>query len=139
MNIIYEGQNKPEQLHYGDAGYDLKSAIDISIAPNKRVLVSTETIIDIPFGYVGYIMSRSGLSHKHGITVLNAPGVIDSGYKGELKVLLYNFGEETFNVKKGDRIAQFILQEITTCNFINGVISNKNTERNNKGFGSTGI
>lgn len=141
INIVFEGKNKPEQQHNGDAGYDLKSSVDIIVESNKRVLVPTDIRIDIPFGYVGYIMTRSGLAFKNGIVVLNAPGVVDSGYKGELKVLLHNFSEDNFIIKQGDRIAQLVIQEIKTCNFIKGEVysTNNQSERNDKGFGSTGV
>lgn len=137
IKINFEGENCPSQQHVGDAGYDLKSISDYKIKSFERILISTGLHIQIPFGYVGYIMSRSGLASKNGIVVLNSPGVIDYGYSGEVKVLLMNFGSEDFEIKKGDRIAQLIISKLPDVIFSKGVVISENYRKNN-GFGSSG-
>ena len=111
MTIEIKG-NLPKRQHEYDAGADLVAAEDWEIGPGSRALVPTGTHLNLPEGTVGYITPRSGLASKHGITVLNAPGTIDSGYTGEIKVLLINHGDETFFVNEGDRIAQLVVQPV---------------------------
>lgn len=122
------------------AGMDLVAVIseEIIIMPGERELIPTGITIALPDGYEAQIRPRSGLAHKHGITVLNSPGTIDADYRGEIKVLLVNLGQEKFVVKSGDRIAQMIVSEYT-CVSWNIVNKLPQTERGSNGFGSTGI
>ena len=123
----------------GDAGVDLRSAVDITLQPGgHRALVPTGIKIAIPHGYAGFVQPRSGLALKHGITCLNTPGLIDSGYRGELKVLLINTDpSEDFVVTRGERIAQLVIQAVVTPEFVE-VESLSDTERGEGGFGHSG-
>lgn len=122
----------------GDAGYDLRAAIDIVLEPGDRALVPTGVRIAIPNGYVGLVHPRSGLAVKNGITVLNAPGTIDSGYRGEIMVPLINHSREQFSISRGDRIAQIIFQAFEQVRFI-AVAELPGSQRGSQGFGSTGV
>ena len=122
----------------GDAGYDLRSAVDINIEVGHRALISTGVSIALPAGYVALVHPRSGLAAKHGVTVLNAPVTVDAGYRGEIAVTLINHGHETFEVKRGDRIAQIIFQKFETVNFLS-VAELPGSQRGSAGFGSTGV
>ncbi|MGH7333169.1 MAG: dUTP diphosphatase, partial [Candidatus Rokuibacteriota bacterium] len=95
----------PRHAHPDDAGLDLYAARPVSVAPGGRVLVETGVAVAVPPGWAGFVLPRSGLALDHGLTVLNAPGLIDSGYRGEIKVLLINHGEQAAAVSRGDRIA----------------------------------
>lgn len=129
----------PQAQNRGDAGYDLRSAQDISIAPGERAIVPTGIAIAIPIGYGGFVQPRSGLAAKNGISVLNSPGLIDSGYRDELKVILINTDRnETFEIKRGDRIAQLVIQKYETVQW-NVVEDLEDSERGTGGFGSTGV
>ena len=122
------------------SGVDLVSAEDADtvIEPGKIKLISTGIKIMIPEGYEGQIRPRSGLALKHGITVLNTPGTIDSDYRGIVRVILINLGEEDFNIQRGDRIAQLVIQKIFFPNFKIVETLNK-TKRGEGGFGHSGI
>ncbi|MBU6144270.1 MAG: dUTP diphosphatase [Acidobacteria bacterium] len=122
----------------GDAGYDLRAAVDIVLEPGDRALVPTGVRIAIPNGYVGLVHPRSGLAVKNGITVLNAPGTIDSGYRGEIMVPLINHSREQFSISRGDRIAQIIFQAYEQVRFI-AVAELPGSQRGSQGFGSTGV
>jgi dUTP pyrophosphatase len=129
----------PTYATNGDAGADLISSIDVDIPAGNRALVPTGLSLAIPEGYVGLVCSRSGLAWKHGVTVLNAPGVIDSGYRGEVKVILLNpHASQSFSIKKGDRIAQLLIQKVEQADFIE-VENLDSTDRGQGGFGSTGV
>ena len=119
------------------AGFDLHSVNDVIIKPNERKLIGTGLAFDIPKGYEIQIRPRSGLAYKHGITVLNTPGTIDSDYRGEIKVLLINHSDEEFEIKVGERIAQAVIQEVIQATF-EEVDELNDTDRGEKGFGSTG-
>ena len=122
------------------AGADLKAAIEdeFLLESGKRALISTGLKMEIPVGYEAQVRPRSGLAIKHGVTVLNTPGTIDSDYRGEVKVILINLGENDFSIKPGDRIAQMIFAPVTTAEFvIEGEL--EASERDSGGFGSTGI
>ena len=121
------------------SGVDLFSAEnhELLIKPNEVKLVSTGIKIDIPEGYEGQVRPRSGLAVKHGITVLNSPGTIDSDYRGIIKVILINLGEKIFSIQRGDRIAQLVIQKIFFPNF-KVVQSLNNTKRGEGGFGHSG-
>lgn len=140
MSVLIEvvGQNVPKYATAGDAGADLISAEDVRIAAHQRVLVKTGVKIAIPEGYVGLVHPRSGLALKHGITVLNAPGTIDAGYRGEVGVILLNTGSVDFEVKAGDRIAQLVIQKVEIAEF-KIVDALTESDRGEGGFGSTGI
>lgn len=129
----------PQYAHYTDAGADLYSNETVSIYPGERHAVRTGVAIDIPYGYVGLIHSRSGLAANQGVMVLNAPGTIDPGYQGEIKVILYNSDPYLpVEIKKGDRIAQLVLQKFETMTFEIVDDFTSTTERGTGGFGSTG-
>jgi dUTP pyrophosphatase len=119
------------------AGFDLHSIEDVVIAPKERKLIATGLAFDIPAGYEIQIRPRSGLAYKHGITVLNTPGTIDSDYRGEIKVLLINHSDEEFEIKVGERIAQALIKEVIQAKF-EEVEELSETKRGEKGFGSTG-
>lgn len=125
----------PNYAHPDDAGFDLYSVEAIEISPMSRVQVATGIALEIPIGYVGLVWDKSGLSHKHGLKTLG--GVIDSGYRGEVKVGLINLGSETYLLEKGHKIAQMIIQQQESCEIIE-VSELSETSRGDKGFGSTG-
>lgn len=127
----------PTYAHVGDAGMDLYADEDIMLGNETWNLVSTGVAMSIPEGYVGLIHPRSGLAAKHGITVLNAPGTIDAGYRGEIKVILLNGTDKDFVVRRGDRIAQLVVQEFVHGDIVE-VSTLDDTERSTNGFGSTG-
>jgi len=133
--LVNEGGTLPTKGTPGSAGYDLRSAVDFKIAPGKQLLISTELQMIIPLGYVGFIKSRSGLGLKSSIEA--KIGVIDSDYRGEVKVLLYNYGDSTFTGKKGDKIAQLVVLQCMTSQPVS-VVSLSSTVRGAGGFGSTG-
>jgi len=129
----------PTYAQKGDAGADLYSISDLVLAPGERALVKTGIAIALPDGYVGLVHPRSGLGLKNGISVINTPGTIDSGYRGEIGVVLINHDlTNNFQVKKGDRIAQLLIQKVETANF---KIVNElpDSERSAGGYGSTGV
>jgi len=119
------------------AGFDLHSIEDVIIKTGERRLISTGLAFEMEKGYEVQIRPRSGLAYKYGITVLNSPGTIDSDYRGEIKVLLINLGEEEFEIKKGDRIAQAVVAPVIQAEIVE-VDELSNTIRGVKGFGSTG-
>lgn len=128
----------PELGSSGSAGYDLRSNQDGYLGVGDRAVVPTGLAVQIPVGYAGFIQPRSGLAAKHGITVLNTPGLIDSDYRGELKVILYNASKyEYYEVKKGDKIAQLVIQKVETPGIFE-VDELDATVRGEGGFGSTG-
>lgn len=103
----------PTRAHPGDAGWDLYAAHEALLAPGERGLVGTGIAIALPAGYAAFVLPRSGLAHRHGVTTLNAPGTIDAGYRGEIKVNLVNHDRESsFRIARGDRIAQLVVQAI---------------------------
>ena len=124
----------------GSAGADVCAFLDSPIVLKKgdRALISTGLSFEIPSGYEIQVRPRSGLALKNGVTVLNSPGTIDSDYRGELKIILANFGQDDFTVNSGDRIAQIVISTVTTANFIS-VNSISETLRGAGGFGSTGV
>jgi dUTP pyrophosphatase len=128
----------PAQAHEGDAGYDLHAAEEVTIDPGERASVGTGIAVAIPKGQAGLVVPRSGLAARHGISVVNAPGLIDSGYRGELRVLLLNTDRaEPFAIEPGDRIAQLVLVAVETPQ-LEEVEELDATVRGAGGFGSTG-
>ena len=140
MKILFtldDGATAPTRAHSTDAGLDLYSLQSATIPPGGRELVGTGVHVSIPPGYVGMICPRSGLAHKQGLTVLNAPGIIDAGYTGEIKVNLHNTGDEVYWAETGTRIAQLVITPIPDAHLAQ-VDSLDATERGDSGHGSTG-
>ncbi len=138
INIVNKSENPlPCYAKEGDAGMDICAAEDKHISPFNWTTISTGLYLEIPEGYEVQIRSRSGLAAKHGIQVLNSPGTIDSGYRGEIKVILKNNDHIRYNVKKGDRIAQMVVAPITTAT-LKEVAELSDSERGEGGLGSTG-
>jgi len=127
----------PSYAHPGDAGMDVRSVEDAVIEPGGRRLVRTGLVMMLPEGYEAQVRPRSGLALKNGITVLNTPGTIDSGYRGEVGVVLANFGAEPFRVEKGAKIAQVVVAPCLRAE-IEESFETDSTERGSGGFGSTG-
>lgn len=139
FKLLHELAQAPKYAHDGDAGADLVCIEDVLLKPGERLLVPTGVAIALPEGYVGLVHPRSGLAAKHGIGIVNTPGTIDSGYRGELKICLINLDQsETVALPAGSRIAQLVIQQVTTANFVQ-VNDLDNTERSDNGFGSSGI
>lgn len=129
----------PEYAHDGDAGCDLFSAVDAVFEPGERALIPTGIAVSIPKGYGGFVQPRSGLAIKHGISLVNTPGLIDSAYRGEIKVIVINTDrKEPFHIKRGDKIAQFVIQKVEEVSF-EEVDELDETVRGDGGFGSTGV
>ena len=128
----------PAYAHPGDAGMDVRSVEDVEIAPGARTLVHTGLVMLLPPGYEAQVRPRSGLALKHGVTVLNTPGTIDSGYRGEIGVILANFGDKDFPVAKGDKVAQLVFAPVVQPE-IEETDTIDETDRGAGGFGSTGI
>lgn len=129
----------PSYAHEGDAGVDLRSTIDLVIAPGERALVPTGIAVAIPEGFVGLVHPRSGLAIKHGISMVNTPGTIDAGYRGELQVILINHDpKEEFAIARFDRIAQLVIQRVERVEF-HAVEELPDSLRGESGFGSSGI
>ena len=133
----------PERKNCGDAGRDIRSNEDISIAGFAWGVVSTGLYVVIPYGYEGQVRSRSGLAAKNGIAVLNSPGTIDSGYRGEIKVILKNNSRWAFEIKKGDRIAQLVIKPVIEAQWVSinedEHAAESDTEDRGGGLGSTGV
>ncbi|MCM3510270.1 MULTISPECIES: dUTP diphosphatase [Rothia] len=129
----------PAYAKEGDAGADLRARIPVTLAPGERALVPTGVALALPEGFVGLVHPRSGLAAKHGITIVNAPGTVDAGYRGELMVCLLNTdAQETFEVERGDRIAQLVIQRFETARF-EVVDELPASTRGTSGFGSSGV
>jgi dUTP pyrophosphatase len=128
----------PRYAKGGDAGADIVSRIDITLAPGERALVPSGIAIALPDGYVALVHPRSGLAIKHGVTMVNAPGTVDAGYRGELQIILINHDKsESVSFKRGDRIAQLVIQKVERAEFIE-VQDLPGSGRGTGGFGSTG-
>lgn len=135
---VLDNGSVPLYARDGDAGADLYASESLTLHPWSRALVKTGIKIAIPYGYVGLVHPRSGLALKSGITVLNAPGTIDSGYRGEVGVILFNSTDVDFEIEVGDRIAQLVIQKVSTVEF-NIVDALTESDRGEGGFGSTGV
>lgn len=128
----------PTYAHPGDAGMDIRSIEDLTIAPGARALVHTGLVMMLPPGYEAQVRPRSGLALKNGVTVLNTPGTIDEGYRGEVGVILVNFGSEPFKVEKGAKIAQMVIAPCTRAEIVE-TDEVDDTVRGTGGFGSSGL
>jgi dUTP pyrophosphatase len=128
----------PSYAHPGDAGADLRTTVDVSLAPGERALVPTGIGIALPDGYVALVHPRSGLAARHGVSIVNAPGTIDAGYRGEVKVLLVNLDPRApVELRRGDRIAQLVVQRFERARFVE-VEQLPASVRGEGGYGSTG-
>ena len=128
----------PRKAHEDDAAFDLRSRVDAVIPSGKITLVPTGVFMELPVGYEAQVRPRSGLALKHGITVLNTPGTIDAGYRGEVGVILINAGPADFTVARGDRIAQMVVQKLADVELV-AAEQLSDTSRGAGGFGSTGV
>ena len=128
----------PTYAHPGDAGMDVRSIEEVTLAPGARALIHTGLVLMLPPDAEAQVRPRSGLALKHGVTVLNTPGTIDAGYRGEVGVILVNLGAEPFAVEKGMKIAQLVISRVTQADIVE-VASVDETDRGAGGFGSTGI
>jgi dUTP pyrophosphatase len=128
----------PAYAQPGDAGADLRSAVDITLAPGARAMVPTGVAIALPDGFAAFVHPRSGLAIKHGLSMVNTPGTIDAGYRGEIAVLLINHDPTVpIEIKRGDRIAQLVVQKVEQAIFTE-VVELPDSHRGSGGFGSTG-
>ena len=138
VEVLLHGAGAPAYAHPGDAGADLVSTEDVTLQPGQRATVGTGVSIALPDGYVGLVVPRSGLAARHGITVVNSPGTVDAGYRGEIRVTLLNTdATEPYSISPGDRIAQLIVMPVTRARFI-PVERLPGSQRGEGGFGSTG-
>lgn len=129
----------PHNAYVGDAGYDLCSTEEVVLQPFERTLIPTGLAIEIPFGYAGFVVPRSGLAIKQGLSIVNAPGLIDSNYRGELKVIAINLDpHEPISIHVGDRIAQLVIMKVESLEF-EEVAELDDSERGTGGFGSSGV
>lgn len=135
---IHPDATLPSYAHASDAGMDVRSVEDVTVPAMGRVLVHTGLVMLLPPMYEAQVRPRSGLALKHGITVLNTPGTIDSGYRGEVCVILANFGDSDFQVKKGDKVAQIVVAPVVQAE-IEAASDIDETDRGAGGFGSTGV
>ena len=139
IKILSRDAQIPHKAYNGDAGVDLRSVEHIVLKPQEHAMVATGLAIALPEGYAGFVLPRSGLAAKHGISIVNAPGLIDSNYRGELKVILLNTDpDNSFTIEIGDRIAQLIVMPVPTINF-EQVEELTESQRGESGFGSSGI
>jgi len=138
VQLLSDSATLPTRAHEGDAGLDLYAAEAAHIGPGERWQVATGIAVEIPDGHAGMVLPRSGLARRHGISLVNAPGLIDSGYRGEVKVLLLNNDPaEVFRIAPGDRIAQLVIAPVVSAEPVeaDGLTE---TDRGEGGFGSTG-
>ena len=128
----------PSYAHPGDAGADLLTTVDVTLAPGERAMVPTGVAIALPVGYVALVHPRSGLAARHGLSIVNAPGTVDAGYRGEIKVMLINHDPaEPIELRRGDRIAQLVVQRFERARFVE-VGELPDSVRGDGGYGSTG-
>ncbi|WAP53393.1 dUTP diphosphatase [Arthrobacter sp. ATA002] len=138
LKMLDDELEPPSYAHPGDAGADLRTRIDVVLEPGERMLVPTGVALALPFGYAAFIHPRSGLATKHGLTVVNAPGTVDAGYRGEISVTLLNTDKSRpISLVRGDRIAQMVIQRVETAAF-ELVEELSGSARGTGGFGSTG-
>lgn len=138
LKKLDEGLPTPRYANIGDAGLDLYAAEDVTLAPGQRAMISTGIAVAIAPGYAGFVQPRSGLAAKQGFSIVNTPGLIDSGYRGEIKVIGINTDQAaSIELKRGDRVAQLVIQEVPVVELVE-VDELDETERSVGGFGSTG-
>jgi dUTP pyrophosphatase len=138
LRRLDQGLPVPSRAHPGDAGCDLYAAADVDLAPGQRALVGTGVAIALPDGYAAFVHPRSGLAAEHGVTIVNAPGTVDAGYRGEIKVILLNTdAEHAARLRRGDRIAQLVIQRVEMPAFLE-VETLPGSQRGAGGHGSTG-
>ena len=138
VEVLITASILPSYAHPGDAGADLHSSQDLVLAPGERALVGTGVSIALPDGFAAFVVPRSGLAVKHGITIVNSPGTVDAGYRGEIRVALLNTDQNaSFAIAVGDRIAQIIIMPVARAAFI-PVDRLPGSQRGEGGFGSTG-
>lgn len=137
VRLLHPRAQLPRRAHPGDAGADLFSVEEVVIPAGERRDVGTGVALAIPVGHGGFVQPRSGLAFKHGIMLTNSPGLIDAGYRGEVRVSLYNSGAEPFTVGVGERIAQLVIQRVEEPDFV-AVDELGHTRRGQGGFGSSG-
>ncbi|QHC66723.1 dUTP diphosphatase [Rathayibacter sp. VKM Ac-2759] len=138
VDVPIRAESLPSYAHPGDAGADLRSTEDVVLAPGERASVGTGVAIALPDGHVGFVVPRSGLAFKHGLTIVNAPGTIDAGYRGEIRVALLNTDtRESYRITAGDRIAQLVVVPVVRARFV-AVDELPDSVRGTGGFGSTG-
>ncbi len=139
VEVLLKADYEPNYAHPGGAGGDLTATETLTLAPGERATVGTGVSIALPDGYVCFVVPRSGLAFKHGITIVNAPGTVDAGYRGEIKVALLNTdAEQSFTINAGDRIAQMIVMPVSRARFV-PVETLPGSDRGEGGFGSTGV
>ena len=137
IQLLDDGLPVPTQTHPGDAGVDLAARTVVNLDPGSRAAVPTGIAVAIPDGYAGLIVPRSGLAVRHGISVVNGPGLIDSGYRGEIHAVLVNLGDAPFHADRGDRIAQLVVIPVPATEYV-VVDELPESPRGTKGFGSSG-
>jgi dUTP pyrophosphatase len=138
IKLLDEGLPMPRYQHEGDAGLDLPSRVDYVLGPGERAMIPTGIAVAIPRGYAGFVLPRSGLASRHGIALVNSPGLIDSGYRGELAIVMINTDKHSsFEIKRGNRIAQLVIQPVIEARTVQ-VKELDDTSRGVGGFGSTG-
>lgn len=138
IKLLEEGLPRPRCQHEGDAGLDLSSRVDYVLEPGERAMIPTGIAVAIPRGYAGFVLPRSGLASRHGISLVNSPGLVDSGYRGELAIVMINTDKhKAFHIKRGDRIAQLVIQRVEEVTLV-GIDELDDTSRGGGGFGSTG-
>jgi dUTP pyrophosphatase len=135
--VLKDKELRPTYAHENDAGADLRSPIEVVIPSGDRVFIPTGVHVQLPDNCVGFVTPRSGLAKKHGITIPNSPGIVDSGYRGEIGVTLHNLGDIDYKISKGERIAQFVIVPFVQGDFIL-VDTLETSDRGSGGFGSTG-
>jgi len=128
---------KPAKAHHDDAAYDLRSRVDITAEPAKVTLVPTGLFMELPIGYEAQVRPRSGMALKFAMTVLNTPGTIDAGYRGEVCCIMFNAGDTPYSIKRGDRIAQMVIAALPDVEMLE-VEELSESARSSGGFGSTG-
>lgn len=138
VDVLTTAAEPPAYAHHDDAGADLRSSDEVTLQPGERVTVGTGVAIALPEGYAAFVLPRSGLAAKHGITIVNAPGTVDAGYRGEIRVTLLNTDARMpYAVAVGDRIAQLVVMPVTRARFV-PVQELPDSARGTGGFGSTG-
>jgi len=138
IKLLDEGLPMPRYQHEGDAGLDLPSRVNYVLGPGERAMIPTGIAVAIPRGYAGFVLPRSGLASRHGISLVNSPGLVDSGYRGELAIVMINTDRhKPFGINRGDRIAQLVIQQVVEARTVQ-VKELDDTSRGVGGFGSTG-